>query len=33
MDAGIAAELMMAKTIYCDSFLTAERKRKQAGGA
>lgn len=28
VDAAITAELLLAKTIYCDSFLTAERKRK-----
>jgi len=29
VDAAITAEIMMGKSIYCDSFLTAERKRKQ----
>jgi len=32
VDAAIAAELMVGKAIYCDSFLVAERKRKQAAG-
>jgi len=32
LDAAITAELLTGKTIYCDSFLTAERKRKQAAG-
>lgn len=29
VDAAISAEMMMGKTIYCDAFLSAERKRKQ----
>ena len=29
VDAAITAEIMMGKSIYCDAFLTAERKRKQ----
>ncbi len=29
VDMGITAELLIGKTIYCDSFLTAERQRKQ----
>lgn len=32
VDASIGAELLCGKTIYCDSFLTAERQRKQFAG-
>jgi 5-methyltetrahydrofolate corrinoid/iron sulfur protein methyltransferase len=33
VDAAIAAELMTGKIIYCDSFLSAERQRKQSSRA